>query len=267
MYAIQNFSVEDSSRKHSTKDVTTKENRKRSRSATDDEKCSICRESDPNLTFITLPCNHIFHKLCIDRWISSCETNAHCPHCRQSLHYKSCNHRLYALFFLDKDRLAPDELRGFCPPCAPLQSMRDSRGSMTVMRDDPRQTWKRWTVYTRCERVQYRAGLLGSVKAVRDATDPPDHIRRKASTRRAQMQMLNYLQSVTESLKAFIILRQGASAHHSQQRWIYLLDGVVIASDKLWSLPEMNLPSPLRTIPAPSRPRVRIARRRCRSLS
>lgn len=44
--------------------------------------CSICLEKiDKNL--FKLSCNHFFHKLCIDKWIETCNYKFKCPICRK----------------------------------------------------------------------------------------------------------------------------------------------------------------------------------------
>ncbi len=44
--------------------------------------CTICLEQiDKN--FLRLSCNHLFHKVCIDRWIETCNYKFKCPICRK----------------------------------------------------------------------------------------------------------------------------------------------------------------------------------------
>ena len=44
--------------------------------------CSICLEKiDKNL--LKLSCNHFFQKLCIDKWIETCNYKFKCPICRK----------------------------------------------------------------------------------------------------------------------------------------------------------------------------------------
>ncbi len=51
----------------------------------DHSECSICYEPLVNDTFI-LPCNHIFHTTCMNRWIQESNT---CPYCRLDLNIRS----------------------------------------------------------------------------------------------------------------------------------------------------------------------------------
>jgi hypothetical protein len=46
------------------------------------ESCSICLELINEEELITTSCNHIFHQLCIDEWLSKKNT---CPCCRSSI--------------------------------------------------------------------------------------------------------------------------------------------------------------------------------------
>lgn len=54
-------------------------------------KCIICQDAETYTAFITLPCNHQFHSLCIERWRR--EKNC-CPHCKMSLSGWSTNGRM-----------------------------------------------------------------------------------------------------------------------------------------------------------------------------
>jgi hypothetical protein len=47
--------------------------------------CSICLEKIKYIECSTLiPCNHIFHKRCLDTWTNK---NCSCPNCRTPIHY------------------------------------------------------------------------------------------------------------------------------------------------------------------------------------
>lgn len=54
-------------------------------------KCIICQDAESYTAFITLPCNHQFHRLCMERWLK--EKNC-CPHCKMSLSGWSPNGRI-----------------------------------------------------------------------------------------------------------------------------------------------------------------------------
>ena len=46
--------------------------------------CSICLDdySDPEIKLNKLPCNHVFHKYCIQEWLKNNDT---CPECRMEI--------------------------------------------------------------------------------------------------------------------------------------------------------------------------------------
>ncbi|GAD98903.1 predicted protein [Paecilomyces variotii No. 5] len=47
--------------------------------------CDLCYEdTDSTTIFRRLPCNHIFHRECIDRWL--CTRDGSCPMCRRTFY-------------------------------------------------------------------------------------------------------------------------------------------------------------------------------------
>ena len=52
--------------------------------ATSSTICSICLDdySDPEIKLNRLPCNHVFHKDCIQEWLKDNDT---CPECRMKI--------------------------------------------------------------------------------------------------------------------------------------------------------------------------------------
>ncbi|CRL19632.1 Zinc finger, C3HC4 RING-type [Penicillium camemberti] len=51
-----------------------------------DDECSLCFEDmTPDSIFRQLPCRHIFHQPCIDKWL--CKRDASCPLCRQTFYH------------------------------------------------------------------------------------------------------------------------------------------------------------------------------------
>ncbi|OJD15707.1 hypothetical protein AJ78_04042 [Emergomyces pasteurianus Ep9510] len=65
------------------------------RGQTQDTDCILCFETlRRDMKFRKLPCQHIFHKPCIDAWLS--ERDARCPLCRQTFYHLKQPQRLTA---------------------------------------------------------------------------------------------------------------------------------------------------------------------------
>lgn len=48
--------------------------------------CDVCYEDlGPQALYRQLPCQHTFHKACIDQWI--CKRDASCPFCRRTFYH------------------------------------------------------------------------------------------------------------------------------------------------------------------------------------
>lgn len=45
--------------------------------------CSVCLGPMAHQANRTLPCGHVFHSRCVDRWKRSCPTDPTCPMCRE----------------------------------------------------------------------------------------------------------------------------------------------------------------------------------------
>ena len=69
------------------------------------EECSICFEEIKNKELKTLKCGHIFHKNCIDYWLT---INPICPYCREyTNNYFECS--IKTKYFSKKCRIYIDE--------------------------------------------------------------------------------------------------------------------------------------------------------------
>ena len=56
--------------------------------------CAICRDAEENQDFVTLPCGHRFHRICLRPWINAPQPEHHdqqftCPTCRRVHHYEN----------------------------------------------------------------------------------------------------------------------------------------------------------------------------------
>ena len=57
--------------------------------------CSICYEQIDSKTIETLPCGHMFHRICILTWANECSHHFSCPYCKTEYHwnvlFQTCN--------------------------------------------------------------------------------------------------------------------------------------------------------------------------------